>query len=410
MRWLLVCLALLDCRAQQPLSLELSLLTQIKLKMAENLKRLPNYTCQTSIERTRRPAPAKKFQFLDTVRLEVAMVGNKELYGWPGANKIAEAELRNLVGGTIGNGDFGLLARSIFLSDGAQFTYKGETMLGAAKAVQFDYRVPLLSSGYYITVEPNQALVGYHGTIWADAASFDLIRLDLFADDIPLSLGLSACNKTLRYQRASIANSEFLLPLDAELLMVDLNGTENRNRTRFNGCRQYLGESVLKFDDAPADAPKTAEPVAAIDLPDDFTADLALVTPIDSRTTAVGDPVDATLLHGIKHGHALVAPKGAILHGRIAQLQNQGRSYAFALSFYSLDSPAGHASLDGRSNDVSIPDGVRQAACVRTRLSYAACDSQQHTLGPLSMPGEHFQLLKGFPLFLRSRLVKFDKQ
>src|SRR5947209_8998393 len=118
MRWLLFCLVLQESQAQQDLPPDLLLLAKIKIKMAENLDRLPNYTCQQTIERSRRRAPARKFELLDTVRLEVALVEGKELFGRPGTNRIVESEISQLVGGTIGNGDFGLLARSIFLSSG----------------------------------------------------------------------------------------------------------------------------------------------------------------------------------------------------------------------------------------------------------------------------------------------------
>src|SRR5450756_2396414 len=114
MRWLSICLAVQACLAQQDLPPDVLLLAKIKVKMAENLNRLPNYTCKQTVERSRRRTPARKFELLDTVRLEVALVEGKELYGWPGANRIVESEIGHLVGGTIGNGDFGLLARAFF--------------------------------------------------------------------------------------------------------------------------------------------------------------------------------------------------------------------------------------------------------------------------------------------------------
>ncbi len=48
-----------------------------------------------------------------------------------------------------------------------------------------------------------------------------------------------------------IGDADFLLPESSELIMVDTLGTENRNRTRFSGCRQYAGESVVSFGDPP---------------------------------------------------------------------------------------------------------------------------------------------------------------
>ena len=124
MRWFLFGAALLGCAAQQPPPVDLPLLSNIKLRVAENLQHLPNYTCTETIEREMRWPYQKKLEMVDTVRLEVALGEKKEMYGWPGSNRIAESELTKLVGGTIGNGDFGLLVESIFFGDGTHFAFK----------------------------------------------------------------------------------------------------------------------------------------------------------------------------------------------------------------------------------------------------------------------------------------------
>jgi hypothetical protein len=405
MRWLLFCLVLQACRAQQDLPPDLLLLAKIKVKMAGNLDRLPNYTCEQTIERSRRRAPDRKFELLDTVRIEVALVEGKELYGWRGANRIAESDLSNLVGGTIGNGDFGLLARSIFLGGGGLFTYAGETILDRRKMIRYDYRVPLLSSGYHLKVAPNEAVVAYHGSFWVEPETLDLVRLDVTADNIPLYLGLESASNTLEYRRRAIGGSDFLLPLDAEMLMVDLSGSENRNRTRFHACRQYAGQSVLSFADPPPDAPAQQQPqVVEVRLPDEFRAELELATPIDSNSAAVGDAVEASLRKNLKDRGHIIAPKGAILKGRITQLQKQGRSFAFSISFHSLEFPDGQASLSGRDNTVSMLTSDRVPCLPPNR-----CATGQ-TLGPLEVEANRLRLWRGFPLFLHSRLLKSEKQ
>jgi hypothetical protein len=404
-RWLPFYFALQVCQAQQGLPPDLLLLAKIKVKMAENLDRLPNYTCEQTVERSRRRSPGRKFELLDTVRLEVALVEGKELYGWPGANRIAESDLSNLVHGTIGNGDFGLLARSIFLGSGGLFTYTGETTVDGRNTIRYDYRVPLLSSGYHLKVPPNEAVVAYHGSFWVVPDTLDLVRLDVTADGIPLYLGLESSTKTLEYHRTAIGGSEFLLPFDAELRMTDLGGTENRNRTRFHGCRQYAGESVLSFADPPPDAPVQELPrIVEVELPEEFMTELALVTPIDSNSSAVGDAVEASLRHNLKERGRLIAPKGAILKGRITQLQRQGRSFAFAIAFQSIEFPDGHAELNGRDNTLSMMGGVQVPCASRP------CPSRQQTLGPLEVEANRLQLWRGFPLYLHSRLLKSEKR
>ena len=54
---------------------ERRLLAPIKAKMADNLARLPNYTCLQTIERSHRDARKKRFERQDLVRLEVALFG-----------------------------------------------------------------------------------------------------------------------------------------------------------------------------------------------------------------------------------------------------------------------------------------------------------------------------------------------
>ena len=116
---------LLPLFSQRPLTPETLLLARIKYHNLLTLQKLPNYTCRETIERSFRNPPDRKFRLHDLVRLEVAFVGNRELYGWPGATKFEETDITEMVkGGAIGNGIFGMHTKSI-LSGQANFTHKG---------------------------------------------------------------------------------------------------------------------------------------------------------------------------------------------------------------------------------------------------------------------------------------------
>ena len=49
-------------------------------------------------------------------------------------------------------------------------------------------------------------------------------------------------------------NLDFLLPSEATTVVINSNGYQSTNRTVFSSCHQFLGESKLVFDDAPAPA------------------------------------------------------------------------------------------------------------------------------------------------------------
>lgn len=356
--------------AQSGLSPEVLLLARIKVHMEQSLKRLPNYTCVETVERSRRRAPARKFELVDALRLEVAMIGRKELYSWYGENQFQERDLIDMVGGgAIGNGDFALHAYSVFLSSAPSYTYAGEHMLEDRKAIRFEYRVPLLSSGYRIRVPPREARVAYRGSFWVDARTLDVLRLEVIADEIPEELGLREARTTIEYARIPIGEQEFLLPRRSELLMTDLAGNESRNRVEFSQCRQFTGESHLSFGDPPPDVEPPEREVREIELPGGLGLELRLETPVDSQTSFVGDPLRAVVARQVKKGGRIVIPKGAVVTGRLTRLER-------------LAAPASHYLVGFEFYTVEF-DGVR--APFRGHLEQAGTATSRLPGGPLSL-------------------------
>ena len=69
-------------------------LPRIREKMAEVLLRQPNYTCTETIERTRQMVGSRT-RIEDTLRMEVALVGGKEMFAWPGSSNLKTANWVN---------------------------------------------------------------------------------------------------------------------------------------------------------------------------------------------------------------------------------------------------------------------------------------------------------------------------
>ena len=227
---------------------EVLLLTRIRRKMAENLGRIPDYTCVETIERSTRANRAPRFQLRDTVRLEVAHVGGKELYSAPGAQKFEEREISELVGGGMtASGDFASHARSVFSNSVPSFTYKGEEEIEGRRTVRYDYYLPINFSGYRLRYGRQAAIVASPGSFWADPQSLEVVRLEVRAEQIPPSIAVLSAVTRIDYDRVRIGASEVLLPQRAELLMSDFWGGQSLNRTLFTDCRQYVSESVVMF-------------------------------------------------------------------------------------------------------------------------------------------------------------------
>lgn len=361
-------------------------MAKIKTAIEENLTRLPNYTCTESIEQSERLLVEGKLKvtFLEKTRLEVAFVEGKELFGWPGAAKIDQPDVAKMIQGSIGNGYFGLFPKTIFLVPSTTFQYVNATELDGKPAVQYDYRVPQLTGAYFIKTGTASAVVGFHGSFWANPMTHDLIRITVLADDIPPALGLASTSSLLDFDRQRIGNSTFVLPRGAQLVVTDADGPEKEVRLSFALCHQFIGESELKFDDPAADslAPKVAGPIQYVVLPEKFKVDFNLDTAIDWKSSASGDPVRGTLRDAIRLDGGIAVPKGAAISGRIAHLWMRGDSYRVEFNLISLDFPGGHADLAGLQNSVQV------------------------TGSPLVYRSAKFKLSRGAHLTLHSRLVE----
>ena len=411
------------CQAQQALPPDLALLSKIKVKESQNLDQLPNYTCTETIERWVKRSNESNATLLDTVRLEVAYVEGRELYGLAGA-RIDQSPLKKLVRGTIGEGAFAMKVKEIFQGQAATFHYDGRGELNGKPSEVFTFHVARLVSGYRITTPSGSAALGYRGRFWVDADSLDLMRLEVTADDIPPALQLSAASEAIEYRRLAIGNGSFLLPHSSEMTLADAAGSEARNRTNYEACHQFAAESVLSFTEVSAEPAATGTaasngPLAdarghkagvigggasATNLPEEFTVDISLETPIDSDSAAAGDPVSATLRQSIKMEKTTVAPKGAKLSGKIARFDKEDGSYSMDLVFTSLDFNDGHVDLSQRKNEVLMKVTTRVASMsAATSVQAQPVEQVEETLSPLVFKTKHLKLGRGTHLVLSSR-------
>jgi hypothetical protein len=396
MRVIAVALAVVCLRAQTALSPDLEALSKIRTRMIFHLQHQPNYTCVETIERSSRPKSSAKLKIIDTLRLEVALVEGRELFAWPGSKKFEDGDLTQMVTtGAIGNGNFGTHAQALFTTRAATFHYLGEEDFQGKRAIRFDYNVPLMLSGYRVRVSTASAIVGYHGSFYADPSTFDMERIEVEADDLPPELLLASTEDKIDYAVTRIGESDFLLPSQSELTMVGLRGGEERNHVKFSSCREFSGESVITFGDAP-DAPPEAPPIPTreFDLPKGLTMELITTKEIDLWSAAIGDPVYARVSNDVKQKGQIVIPKGATATGRIVRLEKYDNYNVLGIEFTEIEAPGMLGRMKGSLYNILGPLAPRHA--VSTRSPAAAGEG----LIPLNTSTRH--LVKGCIMFWRT--------
>jgi hypothetical protein len=339
-----------------------ALLTRIQTRVRENLARLPDYVCVQTVERTHRATPREEFKLQDTLRLEVALIGNQERFAWVDARKFEDRDLRDMVGkGAIGTGNFALHTKHVFQPNVAEFKARGEVDHQGRRALRYEYEVPWENSGYRIRTQPREEVVAFRGSFLVDAETLDLMRLEVYADEIPRELGVDRAITILEYAPMKIGALECLLPKSSELTLVSLEGAESRNRTELGGCRQYVAESKLSFDAPPAVEPLAPEKSSPPEPLKRLTMELSLDSDIALESAVMGDPIRAVLVHPLKNGERTLAPEGSLVLGNIVRLAKQGQPfdhYEIALEFHTLGANQTRYEYSATMMDASPASGL----------------------------------------------------
>jgi hypothetical protein len=142
---------------------------------------------------------------------------------------------------------------------------------------------------------------------------------------------------------------------------TQLGGRQDRNITEFSHCRQYLGESVISYEDPTVSygAPKSV----GILIPAGLDLRVRLETEIDLAKASVGDLVRARVAVAAAKGGAVV-PKGAVLKGRLRRLEKgpaPGGQIVVGVEFTELEFENKHAQFFGRLESIEPSPGVSRA-------------------------------------------------
>jgi len=222
------------------------LFQRVKSHMSEHLANLPNYTCHETIDRFARSGDS--FQHLDQVRLEVIFTGQQELFSRTKDGRFQEQPVHQLVSwGTISNGALGSHIDRLVTQGEAEFKYSGTGKKDGHKALRFDFIVPIEKSHFQVRHNGNEGIAGYKGTLWVDAETYDPVRVDFKVDRIPSTVGVRRIEESLRYQKLTIAKSDFYLPVRSDLAATDQDGNYSLNLAKLEGCREFTADSVVQY-------------------------------------------------------------------------------------------------------------------------------------------------------------------
>ena len=337
--------------AQSELPKDVIQLAQLRREVGKSLETLDNYTCVETVEREERKDARRRFQHVDTVNVEVAVVKDRELYSWPGGKEFEDRDVADMVGaGMISTGSFRSVIKTVLLNNVSTIRFHGDEEILGHRALRWDYTIPLNLSRWDVQIEGRAGRVSETGSFWADGETMGLLRLETVANDIPPDLRVTTIKETVDYSRMRVRSQDLLLPQSVETSATKLNGVESQNRIEFSHCREFRGAAELSFN-KPASIERPAPPVTEFQIPAGLEIFVRMAQAIDSKAAAVGDSIRAIIEAPVRSHGADLIPKGALLLGRIRRLERQLAPrpyYLVGLEFTDIEFAGHHARFIGQ--------------------------------------------------------------
>jgi hypothetical protein len=213
---------------------------------------LPNFICTQVTRRHRDPTGTESWRLEDTIQEHLSYADRKEEYKVVMVNDRPVSAVSHVeLGGAKSQGEFGSMLAEIFQPDAhAQFEWERWATLRGRRMYVFSFRVRQVYSKYSVYHEGSNRTVvtGYHGLIYADRETRNIMRVRLECDGIPADFPVQEISEVLDYDFIKIAGQEFVLPLKVELRSREVPRDLVWNEIEFHLYRKFGADASITFD------------------------------------------------------------------------------------------------------------------------------------------------------------------
>lgn len=266
--------------------------------------------------------------------------------------------------------------------------------------MEYSFRVAAAGSHYKVKIDNSWAYIPYSGRIQVDPQSNQIVHMTVEASELPGAAQECTEVTALEFEMVHIGGVDFPLATRTRQRFVRPNGEETENNTTFANCREYKGESTIRFDEAkhsqaPVSEGATRNP-PGVPASSQFT--MELTTPILADTAAAGDPFAGKLVGALVDAKGKrLAPAGALVEGRLLRVESfhqPPEEAIIVLSPQTLEIGGSKVPLTvvrDWTRTVSAAR-ARKAASIKILLPLAG---EEHA-GVFEFPGQHIVIPKGF--------------
>jgi len=226
------------------------ILAEITERALDYTKSLPNFICAQVTTRSFDPSGTDSWHQQDKIQEQLSYVDGKEDYKVVLVNNLPVVNMKHeQLGGITSSGEFGTMLYQIFAPQTeTQFDWERWATLRGKRMYVFSFRVAQPNSDYSIYHQPSGRTVvaGYHGLIYADAVTKQIMRIKMDCDGLE-AFPINQVSLTLDYAPMKISEQTFVLPMAAEVRSRE-GRTLGKNVMQFSLYRKFGADATITFD------------------------------------------------------------------------------------------------------------------------------------------------------------------
>lgn len=210
---------------------------------------LPNFICTQTVLRYGFDRDRQTWKVSDKLALSLSYSDQGETYTLLSINDKPTKKSYEDVGGIKSNGEFGTLLHWVFRPEShTKFEWKWSASLRGRETEVFSFRVDQEHSQYHASFDGKrfEGIFGWAGLVYIDRASGHVLRLTHAPDDFPSTWPVASIFSDLDYDFVTIAGSQFLLPLHAEMRLIVRTGGQTRNEIQFKDYRKFSADATIR--------------------------------------------------------------------------------------------------------------------------------------------------------------------
>jgi hypothetical protein len=188
----------------------------------------------------------------ETVEEQVSYVEGRELHKIMNVNGRAVKEWESGSVGMYSSGEFALLLSVMFRPETkTEFHFDKTAKIDGQPMVVFAFSVPQLPNGYVIKEGERGVIVPYKGSVWANAATHAVMRIQMNCTNIPSVSQYRSVGITLDYKPTKVAGQEYILP-SRYTMNLGRNDADVTIESAYKDYKRFGADATIIFEEEAA--------------------------------------------------------------------------------------------------------------------------------------------------------------